>query len=111
MLRSIRRAWPSSSSTITMCTGCTGISFGTDRVRTNPIEPFRDGTSALAYLLGPDGSGQVHAGRPLLIAAEVVAALDLALVVGGGEDHHRRAAQVRVRLHRLQDVSMPAGRC
>ncbi len=37
----------------------------------NPIEPFRDGTSALAYLLGPDGSGQVHAGRPLLILLDL----------------------------------------
>ncbi|MEH3147222.1 MAG: response regulator [Methylobacterium frigidaeris] len=37
----------------------------------NPIEPFRDGTSALAYLLGPDGTGQVNAGRPLLILLDL----------------------------------------
>ncbi|WP_018262863.1 response regulator [Methylobacterium sp. WSM2598] len=37
----------------------------------NEILPFRDGTSALAYLLGPDGSGEVSAGRHLLILLDL----------------------------------------
>jgi CheY-like chemotaxis protein len=38
---------------------------------TNEIVAFQDGTSALAYLLGPDGSGKVSAGRPLLILLDL----------------------------------------
>ena len=37
----------------------------------NEIIPFRDGTSALAYLLGPDGSGEVSAKRALLILLDL----------------------------------------
>jgi CheY-like chemotaxis protein len=38
---------------------------------TNEITAFQDGTSALAHLLGPDGSGRVSAGRPLLILLDL----------------------------------------
>jgi CheY-like chemotaxis protein len=38
---------------------------------TNDIVPFADGTSALAYLLGEDGTGAVNAGRPLLILLDL----------------------------------------
>ena len=38
---------------------------------TNEIVPFRDGGSALAYLLGPDGSGAINAGKPLLILLDL----------------------------------------
>ncbi len=37
----------------------------------NEIVPFRDGTSALAYLFGPDGSGEVSARRHLLILLDL----------------------------------------
>ncbi len=37
----------------------------------NVIESFRDGTSALAALFGPDGSGEINAGRPLLILLDL----------------------------------------
>lgn len=37
----------------------------------NEIIPFRDGTSALAYLLGPDGTGEASAKRPLLILLDL----------------------------------------
>ncbi|WP_374447121.1 response regulator [Stella sp.] len=37
----------------------------------NEIVPFADGTSALAYLFGADGSGQVSAGRGLLILLDL----------------------------------------
>jgi CheY-like chemotaxis protein len=37
----------------------------------NEIIPFRDGTSALAYLLGPDGSGEANARRHLLILLDL----------------------------------------
>lgn len=38
---------------------------------TNEIIPFQDGTSALAFLLGPDGSGSTSAGRPFLILLDL----------------------------------------
>jgi CheY-like chemotaxis protein len=38
---------------------------------TNEIMPFRDGTSALAYLLGEDGSGSAAAGRSMLILLDL----------------------------------------
>jgi CheY-like chemotaxis protein len=38
---------------------------------TNDIVPFADGTSALAYLLGEDGTGAAKAGRPLLILLDL----------------------------------------
>ena len=37
----------------------------------NAIKPFTDGTSALEYLLGPDGSGEVNRGRQLLILLDL----------------------------------------
>lgn len=37
----------------------------------NEIVPFADGTSALAFLLGPDGSGVVSSGRQLLILLDL----------------------------------------
>lgn len=37
----------------------------------NPIVPFVNGTAALDYLLGPDGSGEVSAGRQLLILLDL----------------------------------------
>ncbi|TWH28910.1 MULTISPECIES: response regulator [unclassified Aminobacter] len=37
----------------------------------NEIIPFTNGTEALAYLLGPDGSGQESAGRHLLILLDL----------------------------------------
>ncbi len=38
---------------------------------TNEIMPFKDGTSALAFLLGPDGTGEVNAGKPLLMLLDL----------------------------------------
>ncbi len=38
---------------------------------TNEILPFTDGTSALAFLLGEDGSGRVNANRPMLILLDL----------------------------------------
>ena len=38
---------------------------------TNEIRGFRDGTSALAFLMGPDGTAQVNAGRALLILLDL----------------------------------------
>ena len=37
----------------------------------NEIRPFSDGTSALAFLLGPDGSGQANAGKALLVLLDL----------------------------------------
>jgi DNA-binding response OmpR family regulator len=37
----------------------------------NEIVPFADGTSALRYVLGEDGSGDVSAGKPLLILLDL----------------------------------------
>ena len=37
----------------------------------NAIMPFRDGTSALDFLLGPDRTGSVNAGRPMLILLDL----------------------------------------
>jgi CheY-like chemotaxis protein len=37
----------------------------------NDIVPFADGASALAYLLGPDGSGDVSAGRHMLLLLDL----------------------------------------
>ena len=37
----------------------------------NEIIPFRDGTSALDYLFGPDGSGEVSGRRHLLILLDL----------------------------------------
>ena len=37
----------------------------------NEIMPFRDGTSAVDFLLGPDRTGAVNAGRPMLILLDL----------------------------------------
>ncbi|UYO00781.1 MAG: response regulator [Devosia sp.] len=37
----------------------------------NEIVPFANGTDALAYLLGPDGSGAVNKGRQLLVLLDL----------------------------------------
>jgi CheY-like chemotaxis protein len=37
----------------------------------NEIIPFANGTAALAFLLGPDGSGRVSSGRQLLILLDL----------------------------------------
>ncbi|MGU3538480.1 response regulator [Methylobacterium sp. A54F] len=37
----------------------------------NAITAFRDGTSALAHLLGADGTGASNAGKPLLILLDL----------------------------------------
>ncbi len=37
----------------------------------NEIEPFRDGTSALDYMLGADGSGEASARRHLLVLLDL----------------------------------------
>jgi DNA-binding response OmpR family regulator len=37
----------------------------------NEIVPFKDGTSALLYLFGPDGNGSAANGRPLLILLDL----------------------------------------
>lgn len=50
----------------------------------NEIIPFADGSSALAFLLGPDGSGETNAGRHLLLL------LDLNLPDMAGVDILRR---------------------
>jgi CheY-like chemotaxis protein len=38
---------------------------------TNEIKPFRDGTSAVDFLLGPDKTGRVNADRPMLILLDL----------------------------------------
>lgn len=38
---------------------------------TNAMVPFRTGLKALSYLLGPDASGKVHAGKHLLILLDL----------------------------------------
>jgi DNA-binding response OmpR family regulator len=37
----------------------------------NEIVPFVDGSSALAYLLGPDGRGEASAGRHLMVLLDL----------------------------------------
>jgi|SRR5689334_9777521 len=37
----------------------------------NEILPFTNGTDALAYLMGPDGSGEVSSGRQLLVLLDL----------------------------------------
>lgn len=37
----------------------------------NEIIPFADGTSAIAHLFGPDGSGRAHQGRALLVLLDL----------------------------------------
>ena len=37
----------------------------------NPIKPFSNGTEAVRFLFGADGSGAINAGRPLLILLDL----------------------------------------
>lgn len=37
----------------------------------NDIRPFQNGTEAMKFLLGPDGTGAVNKGRPLLILLDL----------------------------------------
>ena len=37
----------------------------------NEIVPFTDGASAITFLFGPDGSGLVNKGRPLLVLLDL----------------------------------------
>jgi CheY-like chemotaxis protein len=64
---------------------------------TNEIVPFTDGTSALAYLLGPDGTGRNNAGKPLLILLDLnlpdMTGVDILQIVKENE-HLRRAPVV-----------------
>jgi CheY-like chemotaxis protein len=38
---------------------------------TNPITPFTNGTEACQFLFGPDGSGAVNKGKPLLVLLDL----------------------------------------
>ena len=64
---------------------------------TNEIKAFADGTSALAFMLGPDGSGRDNAGRPLLILLDLnlpdMTGVDILTIVKDNE-HLRRAPVV-----------------
>jgi CheY-like chemotaxis protein len=64
---------------------------------TNEIVAFRDGTSALAHLLGPDGSGRDMAGKPLLVLLDLnlpdMTGVDILKIVKENE-HLKRAPVV-----------------
>ena len=64
---------------------------------TNEIKPFRDGTSALDFLLGPDKLGTVNALNPMLILLDLnlpdMTGVDILKVIKGNE-HLRRAPVV-----------------
>ena len=61
---------------------------------TNEIISFRDGTSALAHFMGPDGSGNVSAGRSSLVLLDLnlpdMTGIDILGILKGNE-HTRRA--------------------
>ena len=63
----------------------------------NEIVPFTNGTEALAYLLGPDGSGLVNKGRQLLVLLDLnlpdMTGIDILEKVKGNE-HTRRSPVV-----------------
>jgi len=63
----------------------------------NEIVPFRNGTDAVAYLLGPDGTGQNNAKRSLLILLDLnlpdMTGVDILARVKGNE-HLRRSPVV-----------------
>ena len=63
----------------------------------NQILPFTDGTSALAYLMGPDGSGEANKGRQLLVLLDLnlpdMTGVDILEKVKGNE-HTRRSPVV-----------------
>lgn len=60
----------------------------------NEIVAFRDGTSALGYLLGPDGSGSKSAGRSYLVLLDLnlpdMTGIDILARIKANE-HTRRA--------------------
>ena len=70
----------------------------------NDIMPFTNGTAAVNYLFGSDGSGLDHKGQALLILLDLnlpdMTGIDILRRVkenkylkchaGGGADHHRR---------------------
>lgn len=64
---------------------------------TNEIKHFTDGTSALAFLLGPDGSGRDSAARPMLMLLDLnlpdMTGVDILKVVKENE-HLKRAPVV-----------------
>lgn len=63
----------------------------------NQIVPFTNGTEAIAYLLGPDGSGMVNKGRQLLVLLDLnlpdMTGIDILEKVKGNE-HTRRSPVV-----------------
>ena len=63
----------------------------------NQIVPFTNGTEAIAYLLGPDGSGLVNKGRQLLVLLDLnlpdMIGIDILEKVKGNE-HTRRSPVV-----------------
>ncbi len=63
----------------------------------NEIIPFTNGTDALAYLFGPDGSGSVNRGRQLLVLLDLnlpdMTGIDILEKVKGNE-HTRRSPVV-----------------
>jgi len=63
----------------------------------NQIVPFTNGTEALAYLLGPDGSGLVNKGRQLLVLLDLnlpdMTGIDILEKVKGNE-HTKRSPVV-----------------
>lgn len=63
----------------------------------NQIVPFTNGTSALEYLMGPDGTGQVNQGRQLLVLLDLnlpdMTGVDILEKVKGNE-HTKRSPVV-----------------
>jgi CheY-like chemotaxis protein len=63
----------------------------------NQIVPFTNGTEALAYLMGPDGTGAVNKGRQLLVLLDLnlpdMTGVDILEKVKGNE-HTRRSPVV-----------------
>jgi CheY-like chemotaxis protein len=63
----------------------------------NEIVSFTDGTSALSYLMGPDGTGEVNQGRQLLVLLDLnlpdMTGVDILEKVKGNE-HTKRSPVV-----------------